>query len=489
MMHVNAKSDHCNEVMNVEEDRLSSLPNELIHKILSFISIREAIGVSVLSSRWRSIWTSSPYICFLNVPDFSNFVYDEMSRRNNQIHLSAFKLFSWKRLRYSFFNNILDYALSLNIQILTVTCNLESHVGSPLSLFGSPPPNHLDLLGFHYHSPSYSATPALTTLHLDRITLSDSDKHIDLFSKCTNLKSLTLTRLIMIGTNVFNICNVRLSNLTFEYICLKGVNVVAPQLKNLTIIYCNMKFLKIYTPGLTSLVMKGDDPLDISTQAFHSLEKVNLSIFHPLLRDAHKIVRLLKQLHNVKLLILNWRLLEVLSSSMGLNSHQPSQFSGFKILKFTPSYPRKVYLEAQAHKKATPSTIFTMISCEDIRVMRNIVLAQELVVESRVLFQHCKALHNTTKADMEQPTESLKIKWHEHNKAQVKRPWAQSPFEMQSHFEMKQEKIEKLVKKLQHVEGLVTELPVSKRDMMQATFYSVCEEAAIVTNNMYEDLI
>ncbi|KAL7609854.1 hypothetical protein Lser_V15G10362 [Lactuca serriola] len=188
MMHVNAKSDHVNKIMNVEEDRLSSLPDELIHKILSFISVREAIGVSVLSSRWRSIWTSSPYICFLNVPDFSNFVYDEMSRRNNQIHLSSFNLFSWKRLRYSFVNSILDYALSLNIQILTVTCGFESNVGSPLSLFSSPPLNHLDLLGLHYHSPSYSATPALTTLHLDRITLSDSDKRIDLFSKCTNLK-------------------------------------------------------------------------------------------------------------------------------------------------------------------------------------------------------------------------------------------------------------------------------------------------------------
>ncbi|KAL7609855.1 hypothetical protein Lser_V15G10363 [Lactuca serriola] len=293
----------------------------------------------------------------------------------------------------------------------------------------------------------------------------------------------------MIGMNVFSICNLRLSNLTFEDMCLKGVNVVAPQLKNLTINCCNMKFLTISAPGLTSLVMKGDDPLGISTQAFHSLEKVNLCIFCPLLRDAHKIVRLLKQLHSVKLLILNWRLLEVLSSSMGQTSHQPSQFSGFKILKFTPSYPGRVSLEAQAHEKATPSTIFTMISCEDIRVMRNIVSAQELVAESRVLFQHCKPLCNTNKAYMEQPMESLRIKWHEHSKAQVKRLWAQSPLEMQSHFEMKQEKIEKLVKKLQHVEGLVTEQPVSKRDVMQATFSSVCEEAAIVMNNMYEDPI
>ncbi|MFS7993197.1 putative F-box domain, leucine-rich repeat domain superfamily, F-box-like domain superfamily [Helianthus anomalus] len=39
-------------------DRLSMLPDELIHKIFSFTSLKYAIQTTVLSSSWKSIWTS-----------------------------------------------------------------------------------------------------------------------------------------------------------------------------------------------------------------------------------------------------------------------------------------------------------------------------------------------------------------------------------------------------------------------------------------------
>ncbi|GJV34036.1 F-box domain containing protein [Tanacetum coccineum] len=57
-------SRHDEKRMNVEGDRLSSLPDDLIHKILSSISLKQAIETSTLSSRWRYIWTSMPYLDF-----------------------------------------------------------------------------------------------------------------------------------------------------------------------------------------------------------------------------------------------------------------------------------------------------------------------------------------------------------------------------------------------------------------------------------------
>ncbi|KAJ0431823.1 putative F-box domain, leucine-rich repeat domain superfamily, F-box-like domain superfamily [Helianthus annuus] len=74
--------------MNVEGDRLSSLPDDLIHKILSFCSIKDAIGTSVLSSRWEYVWTSMPYLSFSSedfdtLPAFSKFVNHVLSGRNN----------------------------------------------------------------------------------------------------------------------------------------------------------------------------------------------------------------------------------------------------------------------------------------------------------------------------------------------------------------------------------------------------------------------
>nr|GEW73191.1 hypothetical protein [Tanacetum cinerariifolium] len=40
--------------MNVQGDRLSNLPDDLIHKILSFVGINLAVQTSALSSRWSS---------------------------------------------------------------------------------------------------------------------------------------------------------------------------------------------------------------------------------------------------------------------------------------------------------------------------------------------------------------------------------------------------------------------------------------------------
>ncbi|KAI3699298.1 hypothetical protein L2E82_43523 [Cichorium intybus] len=79
-----------NDAMDVEgDDRLSSLPNDVIHKILSFNSIKDAIGTSVLSSRWRFIWTTMPYLNFENLnrhgPSISIFISNVLSHHNKQI--------------------------------------------------------------------------------------------------------------------------------------------------------------------------------------------------------------------------------------------------------------------------------------------------------------------------------------------------------------------------------------------------------------------
>ncbi|KAF5782341.1 putative F-box domain, leucine-rich repeat domain superfamily, F-box-like domain superfamily [Helianthus annuus] len=70
--------------MNVEGDRLSSLPDDLILKTLSFIDTKHAIRTSVLSSRWRYIWTSTPRLDFSTrdfrtLAKFSKFVTGVLS--------------------------------------------------------------------------------------------------------------------------------------------------------------------------------------------------------------------------------------------------------------------------------------------------------------------------------------------------------------------------------------------------------------------------
>ena len=57
------------QFLSMELDRLSALPDCLLSLILSKLSIRDAIKCSVLSTRWRFLYTEmldlilSPYLC------------------------------------------------------------------------------------------------------------------------------------------------------------------------------------------------------------------------------------------------------------------------------------------------------------------------------------------------------------------------------------------------------------------------------------------
>ncbi|TVU32914.1 hypothetical protein EJB05_24679, partial [Eragrostis curvula] len=46
-----------------KRDRLSSLPDDVLHRILRHLDARQPVGsLSLLSRRWRRVWASSPYV-------------------------------------------------------------------------------------------------------------------------------------------------------------------------------------------------------------------------------------------------------------------------------------------------------------------------------------------------------------------------------------------------------------------------------------------
>ncbi|XP_074343958.1 putative F-box/LRR-repeat protein At3g28410 isoform X3 [Apium graveolens] len=50
-------------------DRIGSLSDEVIHYILSFSDVQSAVQTSVLSKRWKFIWTTLPFLNFLRFGD------------------------------------------------------------------------------------------------------------------------------------------------------------------------------------------------------------------------------------------------------------------------------------------------------------------------------------------------------------------------------------------------------------------------------------
>ncbi|GKC25245.1 F-box domain containing protein [Tanacetum coccineum] len=189
----------------------------------------------------------------------------------------------------------------------------------PLSLFNSKSLRHLTLNSLSYNYVHRLAStwelPALTTLHLYNVALfgHNTGHETSLFSKCVNLKNLTL-RDCCVGGRGLRICLSQLSDLTLiNLLCKRDcLDVVAPQLKNLTLknYYVNPR---ICAPGLASLSIHQDHSTElISEDGFRSLVKADLHLRYPCPSDTSEILGHIQLLHNVKFLTLNLQIIQVL---------------------------------------------------------------------------------------------------------------------------------------------------------------------------------
>ncbi|KAJ1685163.1 hypothetical protein LUZ63_016553 [Rhynchospora breviuscula] len=131
-------------------DMISSLPDCLIHIIMSFLTAQEAVQTCVLSKRWKNLWISLPFLDF----DLHKFKYnseseDGVSERNRvdrfvgfvstmlllrePCDLHEFRLAGYKVSHFDFTRSWIPYALKHNLQVLNIDHLQECSI--PLSVF------------------------------------------------------------------------------------------------------------------------------------------------------------------------------------------------------------------------------------------------------------------------------------------------------------------------------------------------------------------
>ncbi|KAJ7943512.1 F-box/FBD/LRR-repeat protein [Quillaja saponaria] len=100
-------------VMEDNQDHISLLPNSILSTIWSLLKIREAVGFSVLSTRWRYLWTTSlTNLTFDadNMLDKNDYSESETSTYHiGELHRL---IISWKR-KLSFINSVNQFLLYL----------------------------------------------------------------------------------------------------------------------------------------------------------------------------------------------------------------------------------------------------------------------------------------------------------------------------------------------------------------------------------------
>ncbi|KAL8156671.1 hypothetical protein AgCh_001677 [Apium graveolens] len=123
-----------------EGDRLSSLPDDILHQILSFLGTRQAVQTSVLSKRWRHVWTTTSSLTFdwydqlfpYTHSGIIKFMEHVLSNRNHETPVSCFKLFAVYPFPPNFLRRLIRYPIDHNV--VEVDIDLEFHRYQPFNL-------------------------------------------------------------------------------------------------------------------------------------------------------------------------------------------------------------------------------------------------------------------------------------------------------------------------------------------------------------------
>ncbi|CAL5007742.1 unnamed protein product [Urochloa decumbens] len=161
-------------------DRLSALPDALLHHVMSFMKAWDVVRTCVLSRRWRNLWASAPCVdirvgSYSNAPeDVAKFVYRLLLTREDLAPVETLRLRSPGEDDHDFdFDDVsmwIRHAIRRNVRVI----QLNGHVHQYMELDGA------DFVSYH-----------LRVLKLSYAEIEDKDLKL-ICSRCTSLEELEL---------------------------------------------------------------------------------------------------------------------------------------------------------------------------------------------------------------------------------------------------------------------------------------------------------
>ncbi|XP_074273509.1 F-box protein At4g22280-like isoform X1 [Silene latifolia] len=190
-------------------DRISSLPDELLGLIISFLPTTCAVKASILSKRWRYLFTLTNCLSFDDkrcpmknerkefVRRFKEYV-DNVLKLHQMAPIKKFSLVCHANYHDSDLNRWFSYALQKGVEELHYKLDqtdcVPNHDGfftceTLMSLKMMGPPDHEC---YEIEIPLSTSLPKLKILHLEHILFFDFESMKRLFSSCELLEELVL---------------------------------------------------------------------------------------------------------------------------------------------------------------------------------------------------------------------------------------------------------------------------------------------------------
>ncbi|XP_057972767.1 F-box protein At4g22280-like [Malania oleifera] len=341
----------CEKVLEDSEDRISNLPDSVLCYILSFLPTKDAGRTSVLSTRWKYLFISSPNLDFDDSfrrkgsrHRFVNFIYGLLALRGPS-QMNRFRLKCDVYLDVPHVNTWVSAAVRRNVQELDIDLQMAHNTGGtnlsllPYDLFTCRTLVVLKLdVDYDLNVPSNVSLPRLKTLHLQYLSLQyDSFKRM--LSGCPVLEDLLTCDCRFEGVQIFDISVSTLKRLALLYAQvgnLAEVVIDAPYLQYLR--YEDDMVRKGYTlKGLTCLV---EAHLCIELSAQQETEQ-NLLFYAP---PVAKIFEAVSKVVSLHLTGYSVSVLEVIQRSV-------------------PTFPNLIRLEVDSHNDTGLEMLAELLRC------------------------------------------------------------------------------------------------------------------------------
>ncbi|PON68679.1 LRR domain containing protein [Trema orientale] len=268
-------------------DRISKLPDPLIHHILSFVPTIDVVRMSILSRRWRHIWYSVPTLDFCDIDQIDRFCF------HHQPHKAFYKFVDkclkhrWRSMRYiadsvitriklhteyyrdsAVLDNWLNFVVRGNVEELDLCIRPEDfdnfvYYCLPESVLNARSLTVLKLDNLTFDGSCSVSLPSLISLTLTDLELHDEALH-NLLLGCPALENFLLRE-------CSGMHNPRISSSTLKFVGILGEE--------------TSEMIEIETRNLQSFIYDGNCE-NVNLSACKAIR--NLSLLHCLL-DKQKL--------------------------------------------------------------------------------------------------------------------------------------------------------------------------------------------------------